>query len=88
MSLTVLSDEHIRGMLESLNNEEATSFAFAMKSALHEYSTGQQSIDDGLLQQPERTVTQSKATGATTLFMPSCSPAGHGVKGESYHHDS
>lgn len=81
MSLTVLSDEEIRGLLESLTREEAEGLAFSLKSALHEYSTGTQSIEAGLIHQPDRTSIHSNKTNATTLFMPSCSTKGHGVKG-------
>ncbi|KAI1387750.1 ornithine cyclodeaminase [Hypoxylon trugodes] len=80
MSLTVLSDEQIQGLLENLSHPEADQFVDVVKNALHEYSTGTQSIQDGTVHQPERTVISSKITGATTLFMPSCSTLGHAVK--------
>ncbi|KAK6073918.1 UbiD family decarboxylase [Seiridium cupressi] len=80
MALAVLSDEDIRSLLESLTHEDAEGFAYSLKSALHEYSTGTQSIEAGLIHQPDRTSIHSRATNATTLFMPSCSAAGHGVK--------
>ncbi|KAI1373549.1 ornithine cyclodeaminase [Hypoxylon crocopeplum] len=80
MSLTVLSDEQIRGLLESLSHEEAQGFIGTLRNALHEYSTGTQSIHDGVVHQPERTSVHSSTTGATTLFMPSFSALGHAVK--------
>ncbi|KAI1104931.1 ornithine cyclodeaminase [Jackrogersella minutella] len=80
MSLTILSDEQIRGLLEGLTHEEAEGFIETLKGALHEYSTGTQSIADGVVHQPERTSVQSGTTGATTLFMPSYSALGHAVK--------
>ncbi|KAI1200203.1 UbiD family decarboxylase [Nemania serpens] len=80
MSLAVLSDEVIRNLLENLTREEAEGFQDALSNALHEYSTGTQSIDAGLYHQPERSSAYSDRTGATTLFMPSFSPIGHGVK--------
>ncbi|RWA07325.1 hypothetical protein EKO27_g7779 [Xylaria grammica] len=80
MSLALLSDEDIRNLLESLTREEAESFQDALKSALHEYSTGTQAIATSLYNQPKRTSVYSERTGATTLFMPSSSPVGHGVK--------
>lgn len=83
MSLAVLSDEQIRLLLESLTHEEAEGLALSLKSALHEYSTGTQSIEAGLIHQPDRSSIHSNATNATTLFMPSCSTKGHGVKGTS-----
>ncbi|KAH8666770.1 hypothetical protein BX600DRAFT_511671 [Xylariales sp. PMI_506] len=81
MSLAVLSDEDIRRLLESLTVSEAEDIRSKLKCALHEYSTGTQSIEAGLLHQPERTSVHSNATNATTLFMPSCSAEGHGIKG-------
>jgi hypothetical protein len=83
MSLVVLSDEEIRGLIEALTRDEAEALSFALKCALHEYSTGTQSIEAGLIHQPNRTSIHSNITNATTLFMPSCSQLGHGVKGES-----
>ncbi|KAI8626466.1 UbiD family decarboxylase [Xylariaceae sp. FL1651] len=80
MSLTVLSDEVIRNLLEGLTREEAEDFAHSLKCALHEYSTGTQSIDTSFLHQPQRTSIYSETTGTTTLFMPSNSPVGHGIK--------
>ncbi|KAI0022803.1 ornithine cyclodeaminase [Xylariomycetidae sp. FL0641] len=80
MSLTILSDEVITQLLESLTCEQAEDLAHTLSCALHEYSTGTQSLEAGLIHQPERTVVQSATTGATTLFMPTLAPAGHGVK--------
>ncbi|KAK3945615.1 putative ornithine cyclodeaminase [Diplogelasinospora grovesii] len=80
MSFTVLNDTEIRSLLESLALDELEGFRAELKSALHEYSTGTQSVQSGLIHQPERTSVHSNATGATTLFMPSASPVGHGVK--------
>ncbi|KAI1763916.1 ornithine cyclodeaminase [Hypoxylon sp. FL1150] len=80
MSLTVLSDEQIRGLLENLSSNEVDKFIDTLRNALHEYSTGTQSIDDGVIHQPERTSVHSNTTGATTLFMPSFSASGHAIK--------
>ncbi|KAI0178627.1 ornithine cyclodeaminase [Hypoxylon sp. FL1284] len=80
MSLTVLSDEQIRVLLENLSHDEIEGFVDVLRNALHEYSTGTQSIDDGIIHQPDRTSVHSKFTGATTLFMPSFSGLGHAVK--------
>ena len=82
MALTVLSDEDIRSLLESLTRDDAEAFAHSLKCALHEYSTGTQSIEAGLIHQPDRTTIHSNTTNATTMFMPSCNAAGHGVKGK------
>ncbi len=83
MSLAVLSDDVIRDLLENLTREEADGFQDALQTALHEYSTGTQAIGASLYDQPARTSTYSDLTGATTLFMPSTSPAGNGIKGQS-----
>jgi hypothetical protein len=83
MSLAILPDEVIHNLLETLTREEAEGFAYVLKCALHEYSTGVQAIEAGFFHQPERTSAYSDRTGAMTLFMPSCSPLGHGVKGKS-----
>lgn len=82
MSLTVLSDDDIRNILESLTSSETEALADRMRGALREYSTGTQNIDVGSIHQPERTVVHSDATNATTLFMPSINEDGHAVKGE------
>lgn len=79
MSLSVLTDEQIRLLLESLTVEELESFVLNLKGALHDYSNGSQVESD--IHQPQRQSVNSSRTGATTLFMPSSSPAGVGVKG-------
>ncbi len=83
MSLTILKDEEIAGLLNSLSADELDTFRMALSQSLYEYSTGTQSVKDGDIQQPPRTSVTSPSTGATTLFMPSCSTDGIGVKGES-----
>ncbi|KAK3682476.1 UbiD family decarboxylase [Podospora appendiculata] len=80
MALTVLTDDQIRILLENLTVDELESFRNDLKTALHEYSTGTQVPSQGAIHQPERTSLHNAETGATTLFMPSSSPAGHGVK--------
>ncbi|KAK1832509.1 putative ornithine cyclodeaminase [Podospora conica] len=80
MTLSVLSDDQIRSLLENLTADELAEFQQELRNALHEYSKSTQTnhVDDG--QQLERTSVHSKETGATTLFMPSSSSAGNGVK--------
>ncbi|RYP34104.1 hypothetical protein DL767_004439 [Monosporascus sp. MG133] len=82
MSLTILSDEQVRAVLESLTYEEAETLVNKLRSALCVYSTGRQpgGGECEIVHQPERTVIHSKVTGATTLFMPSANAAGHAVK--------
>lgn len=81
MSLAILSDDQIRALLESLSREETETLLHKLRRALHDYSTGQQHIDAGLVHQPERTVIHSEVTGRRTLFMPSVNVDGHAVKG-------
>ena len=83
MSLVVLSDHHVKEILENLTLDEFESFRSVLSSALHEYSNSIQAVEDGSYHQPARVSTHSNATGATTLYMPSASPAGMGVKGRS-----
>ena len=83
MTLTVLTDDQIRSLLENLKAVELEGFRVALASALHEYSTGGKGAETAI-HQPERISVHSTATGATTLFMPSCSSAGNGVKGNTY----
>ena len=80
-AFSVLTDDQIRELLENLTVDELEEFRAELKAALHLYSTGTQAPDESSVNQPERTSIHSPETGATTLFMPSCSPAGHGVKG-------
>ncbi|CAK7221805.1 hypothetical protein SCUCBS95973_004624 [Sporothrix curviconia] len=80
MSLTILKDEEILDLLNGLTLDELEGFRGVLKQALYEYSTGTQDVKDGEIQQPPRTVVTSPATGCTTLFMPSCSSDGIGMK--------
>lgn len=86
MTLTVLSDEQVRAILESLTLDDLEDFRQELASALHEFSTSIQADEAGLYQQPHRTTTLHPATHATTLYMPSCGPAGMGCKGEIPRH--
>ena len=81
MSLAVLTDAQIKALLEDLTLDELESFRNALKATLHEYSTSTQAVDDSEIHQPQRTSITSSRTGATTLFMPSSSRYGVGVKG-------
>ncbi|KAJ0109849.1 hypothetical protein J7T55_004399 [Diaporthe amygdali] len=80
MSLSVLTDEQIRLLLESLTVDELETFYVNLKGALHDYSNGSQVAGESDIHQPHRQSVNSSRTGATTLFMPSSSPAGVGVK--------
>ena len=83
MTLSVLTDVQIRALLENLTVEELVGFQRELRGALHEYSTATQTDHVDGVQQPERTTVHSAETGATTLFMPSSSSVGNGVKGAS-----
>jgi hypothetical protein len=78
MPLTVLSDPNIRELLDSLTLDDVYQLQASLRQALHEYSTGTQGACS--LHQPERSSLQSP-NGTTTLFMPSTSSAGIGMKG-------
>ncbi|KAK3504012.1 hypothetical protein B0T13DRAFT_522993 [Neurospora crassa] len=80
MTFSILTDDEIKSLLDNLTLDELESFRENLRDALHIYSTGALTPGQALIHQPERTVVRSGITGATTLFMPSCSPAGHGVK--------
>lgn len=89
MTLTVLTDDQISGLVSNLTKEELQRFMGVLRGALHEYSTATTvpSKENAAvtaapeIHQPERTSINSKATGATTLFMPSSSSVGTGMKG-------
>ncbi|KAM0163272.1 hypothetical protein ACHAQE_003386 [Botrytis cinerea] len=79
MSLTVLTDSDIKHLLQDLTLKDLERFQDQMRRSLHEYSTGTQDDDCCSLHQPRRTVLESKQK-RTTLFMPSTSSAGIGMK--------
>lgn len=80
MPLTILTDENVKEILHSLDREELTSLQSSMRVALHEYATGTTSSGAAAANQPNRTVIES-SNGTTTLFMPSTSSSGIGMKG-------
>jgi hypothetical protein len=81
MALTVLNDNEVKDPLDNLTLEEASDFAHNLKEALHDYSNGTQSVKDCEIHQPDRTIIRSSTNKTTTLFMPSSSPVGYGIKG-------
>lgn len=80
MTLTVLSDEQVNSILESLTLDELEEFRRTLASGLHEFSTGSQVDGADAFQQPHRITTLHPETKATTLYMPSCGPDGMGCK--------
>lgn len=82
MTLTVLSDDQVKSILEDLTVDELDEFRAVLSSALNEFSTNTQADLAGLYQQPDSTSTYHASTKTTTLYMPSCGPEGMGCKGE------
>lgn len=82
MTLTVLTDDEIRLLLENLTQDDLLSFRDELKTALHGYSTGTQKPSEWKsIHQPERTSIHNDFRGTNTLFMPSAGPDGLGIKG-------
>ena len=86
--LTILKEEEIAGLLNTLSLDELETFRTVLKNALHEYSTGTQvaagktgKAGASDIQQPARTCITSPVTGRETVFMPACSADGIGMKG-------
>ncbi|KUJ21762.1 NAD(P)-binding protein [Mollisia scopiformis] len=79
MPLTVLTDANVKDILQSLDREELLDLQSSMREALHEYATGTTSSGASAANQPNRTVIES-SNGTTTLFMPSTSSSGIGMK--------
>ena len=88
MTLTLLTDQDIQDLLEGLTSQEVELLGRTLLSALEQPSTSNPPDSAAQYCQPERTIVQSPATGATTLFMPSYNPSGYGVKGEAPHTSS
>jgi hypothetical protein len=81
MPLTVLTDTDVKTMLSNLTREDVEYLQSSLSRALHEYSTGTSLEGCASGNQPERTVIESHR-GNTTLFMPSTSSTGIGMKGK------
>ncbi|KFY07075.1 hypothetical protein V492_07473 [Pseudogymnoascus sp. VKM F-4246] len=79
MPLTVLTDADVCEVLESLTIDDAHALQKSLRKALHEYSTGTQGQAACAMHQPERTAMMAPS-GKTTLFMPSTSSSGIGMK--------
>lgn len=80
MTLTVLSDDQVRDILETLSLDELEDFRKTLADALHAFSTDLGTDGLGVFQQPHRVSTLHPDTQATTLYMPSCGPSGMGCK--------
>ncbi|OBT73758.1 hypothetical protein VF21_07178 [Pseudogymnoascus sp. 05NY08] len=79
MPLTVLTDADVCQVLEGLTIDDAHALQKSLRKALHEYSTGTQGEAACAMHQPERTAMVAPS-GKTTLFMPSTSSSGIGMK--------
>jgi hypothetical protein len=77
--LTILSDSDVKKILHSLTIKEVDRLQQALRRSLDDYSRGQQNQDESAENQPARTTIESGNN--TTLFMPSISSSGIGIKG-------
>ena len=81
MSLTILNDAEVKAILSDLSRDEVEAMQKTLRDALHEYSTNANNDkEECSFQQPERQQLDRK-NGTTTLFMPSTSSSGIGMKG-------
>jgi hypothetical protein len=80
MPLTVLTDSQVKQILNNLTKEEVEDLQAELRHSLHEYSTGTNSSGAAAVNQPKRTILESN-NGTTSLFMPSTSSTGIGIKG-------
>lgn len=82
-SLTILNDTQVKEILHGLSREEVQTLQQTLRNALHEYSTNANNdTEECSFQQPERQQLDRK-NGTTTLFMPSTSSSGIGMKGQN-----
>lgn len=80
-SLTILNDAGVKKILHGLARDEVEALQKTLRDALHEYSTNANNDkEECSFQQPERQQLDRK-NGTTTLFMPSTSSTGIGMKG-------
>lgn len=79
MPLTVLSNHDVSRLLHSLTKPDIEALQTQLADALHWYSTSADANEYGSDYQPER-IKLNRKDGSTTLFMPSCSCNGQGVK--------
>jgi hypothetical protein len=80
MPLTVLTDSEVKKILNNLTKEEVETLQAGLRQSLHEYSTGTNNAEAAAVNQPKRTRLESN-NGTTSLFMPSISSTGIGMKG-------
>jgi ornithine cyclodeaminase/alanine dehydrogenase-like protein (mu-crystallin family) len=80
MPLTVLTDSNVKQILHDLTKDEVETLQAGLRQSLHEYSTGTNSSGAAAVNQPKRTILESN-NGTTSLFMPSTTSSGIGIKG-------
>lgn len=83
MTLTILSDEQVNAILESLTVDELDEFRRDLSEALHEFSTSVK-VPEEAFQQPPRSTTLHPETQVKTSYMAACGPTGMGCKGECF----
>jgi hypothetical protein len=83
MPLTVLGDSNVKQILNNLSKDEVETLQASLRHSLHEYSTGTNSSGAAAENQPKRTILESN-NGTTSLFMPSTTSSGIGIKGKYF----
>ena len=79
--LTVLTNSDVQKVLGSLNKADIERMHVSLRTALHEYSTGNQDQPACHTNQKERMVVDN-SDGSTSLVMPARSSVGMSMKGE------
>jgi ornithine cyclodeaminase/alanine dehydrogenase-like protein (mu-crystallin family) len=79
-SLIVLTDSQVQSLCENMAPGELDLFVNGLAAALHDYSTNAQAARSGAYDQPARISTRQPLTQSETLYMPSSSPGGVGLK--------
>jgi hypothetical protein len=77
--LTILTESNVKEILSNLTKKDVEELQGSLQNALHVYSTATTNSLGCAENQPDRTVMESK-NGGTTLFMPSTSSSGIGMK--------
>lgn len=83
MALTVLDEDQVNQVLESLSSEQLTSFRQTLSEALHEFSTSVQAGPSGPYQQPPGVKTANPASSTVSLYAPVSGPEGMSCKGKT-----
>ena len=81
MPLTILSDQQVNLILESLSVDEIEDLRKSLASALHQYSGGSQDVDGDVFQEPREASTLHPSSMTTSRFSSACGPDGMSSKG-------